>query len=229
MSMKHYLFLLFTLVTLSSTFGQQGISIEIGPTFDRLSGLYSGSGKNHRNIGIGHSISLTADFFRKNRFSLSTGIGWVEKNIKYKNAISPSSIFQQETYRFIQVPVSMGVKIYDHKLSVDLHGGIVTNYWLNTLIEGFHPNIFDIETGNGPATFMNTNFKTKQYPGESNNRLQFGSFLGISAYHPLSTSLNLLVNNRYYSFFTPIEKKNSISGHHRFNDFSCTIGFSKTF
>ena len=124
------------------------------------------------------------------------------------------------------MPLSVGFIIYDQKLSVESHLGVSANYWVYTIIEGFHPNIFDIETDDESPTFAKTNYEIKQYPTEHNNRMQFAFFLGLRAFYPISTSLSLVLNNRYSSSFSSLEKNPSLSGSYRFIDFSTTIGIS---
>lgn len=225
---KSYWFYLFVLASCQSVSAQYRLSVEAGPMLDYIRGPYSGSFKNHRNGGVGYSLSAAVDFYKHGRFFFSAGAGWIAKTIGYKHPESSAIINQSESYRFVQVPVSLGARIFKKKLSVETQIGGVVNYWLYTVIEGYHPNIFDIETGNDAPTFANTYFKERQYPDRYDNRLQYGCFIGLSFFYPISSTYSLFFNNRYYYFFTFLEKNPSPSGRYRFTDLSVAIGISRT-
>jgi len=207
MDVRRYLFILvaFFFTRNLDANAQISLGIDVGRTNNKLN-----INSRYSNLKVdskdGYMVNLIVKHRLDKWLTIEASPGVIQKNYFIKNI---NNIYQNVNNTYLHLPLSMQCKVYMlNNISISGSFGVYYAYWVNSMISGVAPNIFELSSGlQGDELIKVEDINYKYIFTKQDNNSEFGWIAKLGLEYQISNSISFLINGHYYRGITSQQKR----------------------
>lgn len=208
--MKQFLFLI-TLLPFTAR-SQWLTGIETGMSFNYLYTNISNREFTVIRPGVGFALGIPLQIVFRSWLLAGMEPEVIQKNYLIARTGSLNGVYARHKNTYLQLPLTMSA-VYGKRLKVFVSGGFYAGYWLSGSLKGMIPDIFSSNVNIDGGSQQSESFRLVAYhqkyffDHERDNRIEFGSVVGIGMRYVLNSEYDLFIKCSYYQSLTDQQKK----------------------